>query len=94
MPRNLDRRIELLVPVEDQAAKARLISILDMYFDDNVKARALQPDGTYKRLKPGRKKQRRSQELLYEEVRQRVRAAEQAKTTTFEPHRAPGTEEE
>lgn len=93
MPRNLDRRIELLVPVEDQAAKSRLISILKTYFDDNVKARALQSDGSYKRLKPGRKKARRSQEVLYEEVRQRVREAEQSKTTTFEPHRAPGAEE-
>ena len=68
MPRNLDRRIELLVPVEDQAAKSRLIAILKTYFDDNVKARVLQPDGSYKRLKPGRKKPRRSQEVLYEEV--------------------------
>jgi polyphosphate kinase len=93
MPRNLDRRIELLIPVEDQAAKARLVSILNTYFDDNVKARALQPDGTYKRLKPGRKKPRRSQELLYEEVCRQVREAEQSKTTTFEPHRAPGAEE-
>ncbi|HEY2411345.1 MAG TPA: polyphosphate kinase 1, partial [Pirellulaceae bacterium] len=94
MPRNLDRRIELLVPIEDQAAKERLIAILNTYFDDNVKARLLQPDGTYKRLKPGRKKARRSQEVLYEEVRQRVKEAGQSKTTTFEPHRAPGAEVE
>ncbi len=93
MPRNLDRRIELLVPVEDQAAKARLIGILKTYSEDNVKSRALQPDGSYKRLKPGRKKPRRSQEILYEEVCRRVREAEQSKTTTFEPHRAPGAEE-
>jgi polyphosphate kinase len=93
MPRNLDRRIELLVPIEDQSAKARLVAILNTYFDDNVKARALQADGTYKRLKPGRKKARRSQEVLYDEVCQRVKAAEQSKTTTFEPHRAPGAEE-
>jgi polyphosphate kinase len=93
MPRNLDRRIELLVPVEDQAAKSRLIAILETYFDDNVKARNLQPDGSYKRVKAGRKKPRRSQEILYEEVCRRVREAEQSQTTTFEPHRAPGTDE-
>jgi polyphosphate kinase len=93
MPRNLDRRIELLVPAEDQAVKSRLISIMKTYFDDNAKARALQPDGSYKRLKPGRKKPRRSQEVLYEEVCLRVREADQSKTTTFEPHRAPGAEE-
>ncbi len=93
MPRNLDRRIELLVPVEDPAARSRLIAILETYFDDNVKARMLQPDGSYKRVKAGRKKPRRSQEILYEEVCRRVREAEQTQTTTFEPHRAPGNEE-
>src|SRR5262245_30007805 len=92
MPRNLDRRIELLVPVEDQSAKSRLTTILETYFEDNVKARVLQADGSYKRVKAGRKKSRRSQELLYDEVRRRVREAEQSQTTTFEPHRAPGAE--
>src|SRR6185503_8091149 len=46
MPRNLDRRIELLVPVEDPPLKSRLIDILETYFEDNVKARQLQPDGS------------------------------------------------
>lgn len=89
MPRNLDRRIELLVPVEDQAARGRLISILETYFDDNVKACVLQADGSYTRVKPGRKRRRRSQELLYEAAVKRLREAEQAATTSFEPHRAP-----
>ena len=85
--------IELLVPVEDLTAKSRLIAILGTYFDDNIKARSLQADGSYKRVKAGRKKPRRSQEILYEEVCRRVREAEQAQATTFEPHRAPGAEE-
>jgi polyphosphate kinase len=93
MPRNLDRRIELLVPVEDAAAKSRLIEILETYFDDNVKARALHADGSYTRVKPGRKKRRRSQETLYEDAVRRLKEAEQSATTTFEPHRAPGAEE-
>jgi len=90
MQRNLDRRIELLIPIEDQASKARLIGILGTYFEDNVKARVLQHDGSYKRVKAGRKKPRRSQESLYEDACRRVREAEQAQTTVFEPHRAPG----
>src|SRR5208282_1553567 len=45
MPRNLDRRVELLVPVQDAACQARLISILKTTFQDNVKARRLKPDG-------------------------------------------------
>jgi polyphosphate kinase len=90
MPRNLDRRIELLIPVEDPPLKTRLINILETYFEDNVKARYLQPDGSYTRPKSGRKKPRRAQEILYEEARRRVKEAEQSQTTTFEPHRAPG----
>jgi len=92
MQRNLDRRIELLVPVEDGPCKLRLIEILETYFDDNVKARYLHPDGSYKLAKPGRKKRRRSQEVLYEDAIRRVKESEQSQTTTFEPHRAPGTE--
>jgi polyphosphate kinase len=92
MQRNLDRRIELLVPVEDLPAKTRLIENLETYFDDNVKARYLQSDGAYKLAKAGRKKRRRSQELLYEDAVRRLKEAEQSQTTTFEPHRAPGAE--
>jgi len=92
MPRNLDRRIELLVPIEDPAAKDRLISILETYFEDNVKARSLQPSGDYTAVKPGRKRRRRSQELLYDVACRQVREAKQTQTTNFEPHRAPGAE--
>ena len=45
MPRNLDRRVELLVPVEDRALKDRLLLTLKTYFKDNVKSRRLLPDG-------------------------------------------------
>lgn len=52
MPRNLDRRVEILFPVED----ARLIrqlrdQILEVYLDDNVKSRQMLSDGTYHRVK-------------------------------------------
>lgn len=93
MQRNLDRRIELLVPIEDPPSKARLISILETCFDDNAKARILQASGKYQRAKlSGRKKRHRSQELLFESACQMVKEAEQSKLTTFEPHRAPGAE--
>jgi polyphosphate kinase len=88
MPRNIDRRIELLVPIEDPASRSRLISILETYFDDSAKARELSADGSYHRVK-SRRKRRRSQELLYEEACRLTRQAEQSQQTTFEPHRAP-----
>jgi polyphosphate kinase len=93
MPRNLDRRIELLVPVEDPALKSRLMRILETYFEDNVKARVLRSDGTYVRVKPKGRRRRRAQELLYQEACQLVQEAEQSRTTVFEPYRAADAEE-
>jgi polyphosphate kinase len=53
MPRNLDRRVETIYPIEDDEIKARVVGeILAIQMADNVKARELQPDGTYVRLKP------------------------------------------
>ena len=53
MPRNLDRRVEVLFPIEDPALIDRLrCEILDTYLRDNVKARVMQPDGTYERVRP------------------------------------------
>jgi polyphosphate kinase len=51
MKRNLDRRIELLFPIENEALKKDLSWLLDTYWQDNVKARVLLPDGSYARLK-------------------------------------------
>jgi polyphosphate kinase len=93
MPRNLDRRIELLVPVEDPDNRRRLTEILNSYFDDNIKARRLAADGAYKPVKPGRRKPQRSQQTLYEEAVKLVKQAERSEQTVFEPHRAPGAEE-
>jgi polyphosphate kinase len=91
MPRNLDRRVELLTPIESTAARRQLISILDTYFRDTAKARELQPDGSYRLRKPERGKGLSSQDALYREVREAVQRAEQSQPTVFEPHR-PGSE--
>lgn len=94
MPRNLDRRVELLVPVEDQAAKQKLISILRVHLQDNVKARRLLSDGTYERVKCGSKGDVcRSQDVLYQQACAAVEAARAAPAMVFEPHRAPEREE-
>lgn len=51
MRRNLDRRVEVVVPIKDERIK-RFIKdeVLDIYLRDNVKARRLLSDGTYERL--------------------------------------------
>lgn len=46
MPRNLDRRVELLIPILDDVCKRRTIQILKTCLRDNVRARKILPDGT------------------------------------------------
>jgi polyphosphate kinase len=93
MPRNLDRRIELLIPVRDASAKGRLIGILQAYFQDTEKAWKLLPSGEYTRVRPDRKlKASRAQEVLY---RRAVEAAEQSRSADraqFQPYRSPEKE--
>jgi len=51
MPRNLDRRVEVLTPVYNDELKQKLKDeILANYLRDNVKARRLMPDGSYERI--------------------------------------------
>jgi polyphosphate kinase len=93
MMRNMDKRVELLVPVDDPASKIKLIRILEAHFEDNVKARRLNEDGTYSRVRPGGKKpDRRCQEVLFREAEVKVKEREKAKQITLEPHRSPREE--
>lgn len=53
MPRNLNRRVEVLFPIETpQMIRHIRTDILQIYLSDNVKARLMRPDGSYKRIKP------------------------------------------
>jgi len=55
MPRNLDRRVEVLFPVEDPAMRKAIIhGILPIQLQDTVKTRILKCDGTYERRLPDR----------------------------------------
>ncbi len=51
MPRNLDRRIEVLFPVADRTIASWLMrTIIPVHLEDNIKNRLLHPDGTYTHL--------------------------------------------
>jgi polyphosphate kinase len=52
MSRNLDRRVECFVRIDDEALRRRLMAILDCCLADNVQARELGQDGIYRRLHP------------------------------------------
>ena len=48
MTRNTEKRVEIATPIYDPDAKAKIFDILDIELRDNVKARVMQPDGTYR----------------------------------------------
>ncbi|GHV49622.1 RNA degradosome polyphosphate kinase [Spirochaetia bacterium] len=52
MPRNLERRIELMFPVQEESLRLELREILESYFRDNCQARLLDSSGNWKRLHP------------------------------------------
>ncbi len=67
MPRNLDGRVEVLVPVEDERLAQGLGRILKAHLEDNVRARRLEADGTYRRLVPGDGKAVDSQQWMLDQ---------------------------
>ncbi|MDY5576756.1 MAG: RNA degradosome polyphosphate kinase [Lachnospiraceae bacterium] len=50
MPRNLDKRVEILFPVEDERLKEEVIHILDIQLADTLKAHVMKPDGGYDKI--------------------------------------------
>jgi CPA2 family monovalent cation:H+ antiporter-2 len=53
MSRNMDRRVEILFPIENPKLRAFIVeTVLRPYLKDNMQARQLQAEGTYTRLKP------------------------------------------
>ncbi|HXZ80057.1 MAG TPA: polyphosphate kinase 1 [Terriglobales bacterium] len=53
MPRNLNRRVEVIFPVEDRRLVRYLRDeVIETYMADNLKAREMMPDGSYRRLTP------------------------------------------
>ncbi|KYH34090.1 polyphosphate kinase [Clostridium tepidiprofundi DSM 19306] len=77
MPRNLDKRVELLFPVEDNEIKDKIKEILYTYLKDNVKARILNQDGTYSRNKINDEKPLNSQDYFYEEINENKKSKEE-----------------
>ena len=68
MPRNLDRRVEVLFPVEQEDAKQKIIDVVELMLSDNIKMRIQQSDGTYKKLEK-KGKRINSQEKLFKQAR-------------------------
>ncbi len=77
MPRNLDRRVELMFPVRQEDLKEKVIHILRAQMADNQKARFLRQDGSYEKVSSGRADPFRVQEHFYKqniEEQERIRS--------------------
>jgi polyphosphate kinase len=91
MPRNLERRVELLFPVEEPDLRREVKNVLRVYFNDNVKAHELLSDGSYRRKSPGTDEESlRAQEYLYAQTRAIADTAEPANRKEFDVRREPG----
>lgn len=72
MPRNLDRRVEIIFPVLEEELKEKALHILEVELADNVKARVMQADGTYEKLDKRGKVLVNSQEQFCQEAKDAV----------------------
>lgn len=91
MPRNLERRVEIMFPVEDPDLKADVKHILDAQLADTVKARILQENGTYTRVDKRGKAIFCAQEAFCDEYVKRANSKkeEQQRRRTFIPETKP-----
>ena len=64
MKRNLDRRVELLFPIEDPIAREKVMNILNLALQDTAKARVLNSDGTYNKIDKRGRETISSQEIF------------------------------
>jgi polyphosphate kinase len=87
MTRNLEKRVELMIPIEEPELKRRLVRILEAYFQDNTQASRLLPDGSSQRLvRTKGQKAFRVQDHFYQQAKKSAKAREHERSMTFEPH--------
>lgn len=87
MPRNLDKRVEIMFPVEDPDAKEKAKHILEVQLSDTLKAHILMPDGTYEKQDLRGKEKICAQDTFCEEAVKAVRQEKsyQDEKRVFEP---------
>ena len=89
MTRNLDKRVELMFPIEQPEHKVKVLDALRAMFRDTEKSRWLQADGTYRRRTAHADEPRfRVQEALHEQARRTAAMARERTGVTFKPKSA------
>lgn len=80
MGRNLDRRVEVLFPVEDNEIVSRLREILKVYLKDTEKGKILDEDGNYTRIDRRGKEKLNCQDYFYRQAVMKAQEIELKKT--------------
>lgn len=90
MPRNLDKRVEILFPLEDEDLRASVYEILQKQLSDTVKTHILLPDGTYEKIDKRGKVVFNSQEYFCEKATKEAHHKSEAPVShRFEPLTSP-----
>ena len=88
MPRNLDRRIELMFPILDSNVFKEINGILNTYFEDNENALSLNENGLWEEIPVSKKDvKKRAQEILYKKYKRRNESASKKPKIEFEVRR-------
>ena len=91
MPRNLDRRVEILFPLEDEECKAQACHILDVQMSDTLKAHILKSDDTYEKIDlRGKPRIGAQATLMKEALSSAAPENDPVRSRTFTPARAEG----
>lgn len=88
MPRNLERRVELMFPITEEWQQRKAISILETCLGDTTNAHRMLPDGTFAPPAPGKKKVR-SQLEFQEQAKARTKRSDHENEKVFEVRRKP-----
>lgn len=90
MPRNLEKRVELMFPIRDPGIRRRIEEMMELFFRDNQKAHELMTDGSWRRLKPGKgQAPLRAQETQYEKICSRIAVESTEVRQEFKVRRKP-----
>lgn len=81
MTRNLDHRIEVTAPIRCPRLKQRIIDIINLQFTDTVKARVIDKEMSNRYVKRGNRKKIRSQQAIYDYLKQIEKQSRQHKGT-------------
>ena len=94
MPRNLIRRVEIVFPVLDPEVKKQVMHIVEIQLEDTLKARILQPDGSYERVDLRGKEKICAQDYFCEEATYNARIPDVLEKRIFVPAEAAEIEKE